>query len=162
MGDKVTPWSADPAENYKQTIAAFLKAFPESVLPDRLAPWNDVIALWRQIMKMTARNPLDLQKGIDGFTSVYNICQEDYLQLFNDWNKCLKRVAEASLASQKKGSDKEQLLKVCVQSFQEFFETLMHSRYNLVAELIKAYFKYWQSFFPADRDLTSSGKKEEK
>lgn len=110
-------------------------------------------------MKMTARNPLDLEKGIDGFASIYNICQEDCLKLFNDWNKCLKRVAEASLASQKKGSDKEQLLKVCILSFQEFFETLMHSRYNLVAELIKAYFKYWQSFFVVERDPAASGKR---
>jgi hypothetical protein len=159
MGDKLNPWPIDLTRNYKETMEAFLKAFPESALPEKLAPWNDVIDLWRQIMKMTARNPMDLQKGIDGFTSVYNICQGDYLKLFNDWNKCLKRVAEASLESQKKGSDKEQMLKVCILSFQEFFETLMHSRYNLVAELIKAYFKYWQSFFPVDKDLTASGNK---
>lgn len=159
MTDKQNPWPLDLTRNYRETMEAFLKAFPGSALPEKLAPWNDVIDLWRQIMKMTARNPLDLEKGIDGFASIYNICQEDCLKLFNDWNKCLKRVAEASLASQKKGSDKEQLLKVCILSFQEFFETLMHSRYNLVAELIKAYFKYWQSFFVVERDPAASGKR---
>lgn len=128
----------------------------DSGLPENLAPWEDLIELWRQIMKLVVRNPIDIQKSIEEFSSVYMIGHKEYINLLSSWNKCLSQVAKASLSVRENEIDKEQLLKVSIQSWKDFFETLNTTKYNYSSELIKAYFKYLQAFKHKAYDLTET------
>jgi hypothetical protein len=140
--------------NYKKNLKSANSR--DDNLPDELVQWGDIIDLWRQIMKLAVRKPVDIQKSIEQFSSDCLKGHNDYINLLASWSDCLKQIAEASLSVRDDDFNKGELLKISIHSYREFFETLQNTRYQYSSGLIKAYFKYLQLFNHEDNDLTET------